>query len=76
MLDLSPDYLKLMLLRAYYTGMCKGENLGLTGDRLDLKSGYIRLKETDTKSGEQYGIHIKLSVGWCGCAGGFEGHRA
>ena len=52
MLDFSPDYLKPVLLCAYYTGMQKGEILGLTWDRVDLKGGIIRLKKADTKTGE------------------------
>ena len=58
MLDFSPDYLKPVLLCAYYTGMQKGEILGLTWDRVDLKGGFIRLKKADTKTGERR--HIPL----------------
>lgn len=58
MLDASPDYLKSVLRCAYYTGMWKGEILGLTWDRVDLKGGFIRLKEVDTKTGERRSIPI------------------
>jgi integrase len=58
MLGASPDYLKPVLQCAYYTGMRKGELLGLTWDRVDLKAGFIRLKGIDTKISEARSIPI------------------
>jgi integrase len=58
MLHASPDYLKPVLICAYYTSMRKGEILGLTGDRVDLKGGFIRLREADTKTSERRSIPI------------------
>jgi integrase len=58
MVDASPDYLKPVLICAYYTGMRKGEILRLTWDRVDLKAGFIRLKDMDTKTGQGRSIPI------------------
>jgi integrase len=58
MLKASPDYLIPVLICAYYTSMRKGEILGLTWDRVDLKSGFIRLREADTKTSDRRSIPI------------------
>ena len=63
MVDVSPAYLKPVLLCAYHTGMRRGEILGLTWDRVDLKAGFIRLKETDTKTSEGRSIPIGRELG-------------
>jgi integrase len=48
----SPVYLRPISLVAYQTGMRRGEILGLTWDKVDLKAGFIRLKADDTKTRE------------------------
>jgi integrase len=58
MLEVSLDYLKLILQCAYHTAMRKAEILGLTWDRVDLKAGFIRFKESDTKISEARSIPL------------------
>jgi integrase len=46
--EASPEWLKPMILTAYYTGLREGELLGLRWERVDLKSGVIYLPSTKT----------------------------
>ena len=47
-----PQYLKPIVKIAYYTGMRKGEILGLTWEQVDLKDGFIKLAPEDCKTNE------------------------
>ena len=58
LLESSPGYLKPILICAYSTGMRKGEILRLPWDRVDLKAGFIRLRDTDTKTGTGRSIPV------------------
>jgi integrase len=58
LLECSPDYLKDILLVAYYTAMRKSEILKLKWNKVDLKKGFIRLRAEDTKTGEGRAIPI------------------
>jgi integrase len=58
LVEVSPDYFKPVLLCAYYTGMRKGEILQLTWNKVDLKAGFIRLQDTDTKTARRRSIPI------------------
>jgi integrase len=45
-------------LTGWYTGMCKGEILNLTWDKVDLANRMIRLEAKDTKDKEKRNIPI------------------
>ncbi len=47
-LEASPEWLRPMILTAYYTGMREGELLGLRWEWVDLKDGVIYLPSTKT----------------------------
>lgn len=48
----SAPHLQAVNLIAYCTGMRRGEILGLRWDRVDFKTGFIRLKAEDTKTND------------------------
>ena len=52
LLECSPSHLKGVIACGYYTGMRKGEILGLTWDKVDLENRFIRLDAADTKDRE------------------------
>ena len=58
LLQYSPPHLKAILSTAYYTGMRRGEILGLTWDKIDLKKRLIHLNASDTKDREARTIPI------------------
>jgi integrase len=47
-IEASPEWFKLMILTAYYTGLREGELLGLRWEWVDLKDGVIYLPSTKT----------------------------
>jgi integrase len=52
LLEELPQHTKAILATGFYTGMRKGEILGLTWDKVDLKNRLIRLEAKDTKDNE------------------------
>jgi integrase len=60
--DCATDYLKPILVTAYYTGMRRGEILDLRWDRVDLKEGFIRLKSEDTKTSQGRAVPLNEAV--------------
>lgn len=62
LLGYCPPHTAQVVKMAYYTAMRQGEILNLTWDRIDLKSGFIRLKPEDTKTNEARAIPIHPEV--------------
>lgn len=52
----SPDYLKPIVLTAWETGMRKMEIINLTWDRVNMQTGFIRLREEDTKTNKSRNV--------------------
>ncbi|WP_282753958.1 integrase [Desulfuromonas thiophila] len=59
LIDCAAPHLRPLLIAALNTGCRKGELLGLTWDRVDLRHGFIRL--TQTKSGKPREIPINAT---------------
>lgn len=53
-----PSYLVSVVYLGYYTGMRRGEILGVTWDRVDMKRGVIDLTSEDTKTNERRLIYF------------------
>lgn len=62
LLDVSPDYLKAILIIAMNTGMRKGEILNLRWSNIDLDKDFIRLASTETKEKQSKSIPINHNV--------------
>ena len=54
----APAHLRPILLTAYYTGMRRGEILGLIWNKVDLPGRVIRLDAADTKDAERRDVPI------------------
>ena len=57
-LDALPEWFRSVVQVAYYTGMRRGEILGLTRDRVSLAKRMIFLRGTDTKEGKSKRVPI------------------
>lgn len=62
LLDVAQDYLKPILIVGFNTGMRLGEILKLKWSNIDLKAGFIRLTDKDTKECKEKNIPINFSV--------------
>lgn len=58
LLAVAPPHLQRLTICAYETGMRAGEITNLTWDKVDLKTGFIRLIAEDTKTNEKRAIPI------------------
>lgn len=54
----APLHLRRIIICAYETGMRAGEIIGLIWDKVDLKTGFIRLAAEDTKTNEKRAIPL------------------
>jgi integrase len=53
-----PDYMKPVVMVAYFTGMRRGEIIELEWDRVNLSEGYLNLTPDDTKTDEPRRIYF------------------
>jgi integrase len=58
LLAVAPKHLQRLITCAYETGMRAGEIVNLTWDKVDLKTGFIRLVAEDTKTNEKRAIPL------------------
>jgi len=58
LIDACHDHLKPIVKVGYFTGMRKGEILGLRWGQIDLKQGFIQLRPEDTKTQESRSIPL------------------
>ena len=56
--NILPDQLKPIVTFAYHSGWRKGEILGLTWDKVDLKQGIVRLDSGETKNDEARTLYM------------------
>ena len=62
LLDASSLHLRRLMLCAYETGMRAGEIKRLTWDKVDFKTGFIRLSAEDTKTDEKRAVPISATL--------------
>lgn len=60
--DLSPSWVRPVFLSAYFSGMRRGELLGLTWNQVDLKARIARLSPHDTKEGRSKRVPLRSEV--------------
>jgi len=62
LLDACPDYLRPIVITAFYTGMRKSEVLDLVWEEVDLEAGFIRLPphRTKPKTARSVPIHSRV----------------
>jgi integrase len=58
LLDVAPLHLRRILVCAYETGMRAGEIKNLSWEKVDFKTGFIRLMAVDTKTNEKRAIPL------------------
>jgi integrase len=62
LLDVAPLHLRQIIVCGYETGMRAGEIKKLTWDKVDFKTGFIRLPAEDTKTNEKRAIPLSLTL--------------